>query len=100
VARFSSGDSDVKNKPRSGRPCTVITQRNEECLIQLIRTNRPITTRELRTELNIDCNALETMVVTLKYRISMEINRRHYFLSDCRNMLHLWKSSKDCNKCN
>jgi hypothetical protein len=25
VARFSSGDSDVKDKPRSGRPCTAVT---------------------------------------------------------------------------
>ena len=25
VARFSSGVSDVKDKPRSGRPCTAVT---------------------------------------------------------------------------
>ena len=25
VARFSSGDSDVKDKPRSGRSCTAVT---------------------------------------------------------------------------
>jgi transposase len=25
VARFSSGDSDVKDKPRSGRPSTAVT---------------------------------------------------------------------------
>ena len=29
---FSSGDSDVKDKPRSGRPCTAVTPRNEERL--------------------------------------------------------------------
>ena len=32
VARFSSGDSDMKDKPRSGRPCTAVTPRNEERL--------------------------------------------------------------------
>ena len=32
VARFSSGDSDVKDKPRSGRPCITVTPRNEERL--------------------------------------------------------------------
>jgi len=68
VARFSSGDSDVKDKPRSGRPCTAVTPRNEERLDQLIRANRRITTRELCTELNIGCNALEAMVATLGYR--------------------------------
>jgi transposase len=25
VARFCSGDSDTKDKPRSGRPCTAVT---------------------------------------------------------------------------
>ena len=32
MARFSSGDSDVKDKPRSGWPCTAVTPRNEERL--------------------------------------------------------------------
>jgi len=49
VARFSSGDSDVKDKPCSGRPCTTVTPRNEERLDQLICVNRWITTRELGT---------------------------------------------------
>ena len=68
VARFSSGYSDVKDKPRSGRPYTAVTPRNEERFDQLIRANRRITTRELCTELNIGCNALEAMVATLEYR--------------------------------
>ena len=29
-ARFSSGNSDVKDKPRSGRACTAVTPQNEE----------------------------------------------------------------------
>jgi len=49
VVRFSSGDSDVKDEPRSGRPCTAVTPRNEERLDQLIRANRRIMTRELGT---------------------------------------------------
>ena len=68
VVCFSSGDSDVKDKPRSGRPYTAVTPRNEERLDQLIRANRRITTRELCAELNIGFNALETMVATLEYR--------------------------------
>jgi len=39
VARFSSGDSDVKDKPRSGRPCTAVTPRYEERLDQRNRRN-------------------------------------------------------------
>ena len=68
VARFSSGDSDVQDKPRSGRPRTAVTPRNEERLDQFIRANRRITTRELCTELNIGFNVLETMVAALEYR--------------------------------
>ena len=68
VVRFSSGDSDVKDKPCSGGSCTAVKPRNEERLDQLIHVNRQITTREPCTELNIDCNALEAMVVTLEYR--------------------------------
>ena len=69
VVRFSSGDSDVKEKPCSGWPCTAVTPRNEERLDQLIRANRQITTRELCTERNIAFSTLETMVATLEYRI-------------------------------
>jgi len=68
VARFSSGGSDVKDKPCSRRLCTAVTPRNEEHLDQLIRANRRIMTREQCTELNISCDALETMVATLEYR--------------------------------
>ena len=35
VTRCSSGDMDVKDKPRSGRPRTAVTPRNEERLDQL-----------------------------------------------------------------
>jgi hypothetical protein len=68
MARFSSSDSDVKDKPRSGRSRTAITPRNEQRLDQLICANRRITTGELCTELNIGFNALEAMVATLEYR--------------------------------
>jgi len=61
VARFSSGDSDVKDKPRSGRKCTAVTPRNEERLYQLIRANQRITARQLCTELNIGFSALKTL---------------------------------------
>jgi hypothetical protein len=32
MARFNSGDSELKDKPRSGRPCTAVTPRNKERL--------------------------------------------------------------------
>jgi len=40
VVHFSSGDSDVKDKPHSGQPCRAVAPQNEECVNQLIHTNQ------------------------------------------------------------
>jgi hypothetical protein len=37
VVRFCGGDSDVRDKSRSERPCTALRPRNEERLNQLPR---------------------------------------------------------------
>ena len=68
VVCFSSGNSNIKDKPHSRWPCIGVTPRNEEHLDQLIRANWRITTRELCMELNIGFNALETIVAMLEYR--------------------------------
>jgi hypothetical protein len=54
--RNISGDSDVRDRPRSGQPCIAVSSRNEERLDKLIRANPRITTRELCTELNFEFN--------------------------------------------
>ena len=99
VAHFSSGDSDMKDKPRSGRPCIAVTQRNEEHLDQLIRANRRITTRELCTELNIGCNTLETM----EYRkvcarwVPRMLTQEHkeYRMQVCQDLLNQYEAEGD-----
>ena len=53
IGYFSSRDTDVKEKPCSGQPCTAVTAQNEEHLDQLICVNWQIMTRELCMELNI-----------------------------------------------
>ena len=53
MVRFGCGDSNVKDKPRSGQLCTAVTLQNEEHLYQLIHANQQIMTRELCAELNI-----------------------------------------------
>ena len=67
VAHFSSGD-DVKEKSRSGWPCTAVTPRNKEHLDQLIRGNRRITTRELSAKLNIQSQARQEDNLSLATR--------------------------------
>ncbi|PNF14748.1 hypothetical protein B7P43_G08352 [Cryptotermes secundus] len=65
VVRFNSGESEVHDKPRPGRPCSAATPHNEQ---RLIHKDRQITTRELFAQFNIGCNALETMLGKLDYR--------------------------------
>jgi len=56
VVRFSSGDSDVKDKLYSGWPCTSITPQNEEHLNQLICANsRIIISKLYRGEYWLQC---------------------------------------------
>jgi len=103
VARFCSGDGDVKDKPRSGRTCTAVTPRNEERLDQLIPVNRRITTRQLCTELNIGCNALEAMVATLEYRkvcarwVPRMLTQEHkeHRMQVCQELLNQYEAEGD-----
>ena len=67
MVHFSSGDSDVKDKPCSRQPCTAITPQNEEFLGHLIHMNWQLMTREHSKEMNITFNALEVMVTALEY---------------------------------
>jgi len=53
VMPSSSNDSDVKDKPCSGQPCTAVTPQNEDCLDQPNQANWWITSRELSAELHI-----------------------------------------------
>jgi len=100
---FSSGDSDVKDEPHSRRPFTAVTPRNEERLDQLIRANRRITTRELCMELNIGCNALETVVATLEYRkvcarsVPFMFTQEHkeHRMQVCQDLLNQYEAEGD-----
>ena len=67
VRRFRSGDRDVSDKPRSGRPCTATIPENEVHLDELIHANRRVTVNEMRAELDVGIGALETMFSSLGY---------------------------------
>jgi hypothetical protein len=53
VVYFNSSESEVHDKSCHGCPYSATTPHNEQCLNQLIRTDRQITTKELREWLNI-----------------------------------------------
>jgi len=75
---FSSGNSNVKDKPHSGRLRRALTPQNEHCLDQLIHANRQFMTRELCMDRNIILNTLETMLAVLEYHkaCAMNVHRR------------------------
>ena len=64
---FSSGDSNMEDKPYSGWPHTAVMPGNEKHLNQLTCADWWIMTRELCTELHICFSALEMIVATLEY---------------------------------
>ena len=57
VVHFSSGDSDMKDKPCSGQPCTAVTPEMKSVLINSSRQSVDYDL-ELCTELNIGFNAV------------------------------------------
>jgi len=67
VLRFSSGNSNMRDKPHSRWPLTAVAPWNEEYLNQLICMNQQITTRELCKELNNGFNASEKAMTVLGY---------------------------------
>jgi transposase len=60
--------SGLKDMPRSGRPCTAVTEENKKRVNQLILQNRSITTRELHAAVGIGFNALHTILKKLGFR--------------------------------
>jgi len=61
AVHFSSGKSDMKDKPCSRQPRSVVTPQNEVHFSLLVHMHRWIPTRELHMELNISFTALEMM---------------------------------------
>ena len=67
VVHFIHDNSDVKYKPRSGRPLRSCHTMKQRALQSAISASQWIMTRELCMELNIGFSALETVVVMLEY---------------------------------
>ena len=68
-ARFRSGDFDLKDAPRSGRP----TKIDEDKLKAMIENNRRCTTREIAEKLNISHTCVERHLKQLGYVNKLDI---------------------------
>ena len=68
-ARFRSGDFDLKNAPRSGRP----TEVDNDEIKTMIKNNRCSTTREIAEKLNISHICVERHLKQLGYVNNLDI---------------------------
>ena len=68
-ARFRSGDFDLKDAPRSGRP----TEVNDDKIKAMIENNRRSTTGEIAEKLNISHTCVERHLKQLGYVNKLDI---------------------------
>jgi transposase len=62
MKKVKEGETSIEDKPRSGRPSTVITDTNRQRVDELIREERRVTRRELAAQLDCGHNALKKWV--------------------------------------
>src|ERR1700761_8057826 len=68
MKKFKEGETNIEDKPRSGRPSTATTDNNRQRVDQLIRTDRRVTIRELAAQLDVGHDIIQQIVDDLEYR--------------------------------
>jgi histone-lysine N-methyltransferase SETMAR len=67
VVHFKNGESDICDKPRSGRPPSVATPEKKASVDGLIRNNRRISCRVIADSVGISLGTAQTIVAELGY---------------------------------
>jgi len=68
VKHFKDGNRSIQDEPRSGRPRTVSTERNQERVDEIIQDDRRVTVDTIARRLGIGHNAVQEMIESLGYR--------------------------------
>lgn len=68
VKKFREGETEINDKPRSGRPSTSVTNDNRQRVDELIRGDRRITIYEIADALQVAYGSAQSMVEELGYR--------------------------------
>ncbi|KAI6652959.1 Transposase [Oopsacas minuta] len=69
AARFRSGDADVTDLPRSGRPVSATTSENIALIESMVMEDKCITANQLEQSMEISSGAIHTILMTeLGYR--------------------------------
>ena len=87
-ARFRSGDSDLKDVPRSGCP----TEVDDDKIKTIIENNRRSTTREIAEKLNISHTCVERYIKQLG-----SVNKLNIWVPHKLNEIRLTKQIFNCD---
>ena len=68
VKHFEDENTSIENEPRSSRPRTASTERNEERVDEIIQDDRRVTVDTIARTLGIGHNAVQEMIESLGYR--------------------------------
>jgi len=82
--RFRKGCESVEDEERLGRPSTSKTQENVERVIEMIRSNRRLTIREIAEDLNISYVSVQNILTTV---LNMRRVRAKFDNAPC----HTWR---------
>ena len=89
-ARFRSGDFDLKDSPRSGRP----TEVDDDKIKAMIENNKCSTTRQIAEKLNISHTCVERHLKKLGYinKLDIWVQKRNDFVA---NPIQISETSKE-----
>ena len=68
VQRFKTGDFDISDKERPGRPSSVTTDKNSALVEKMVKNNRTITTYQLMERLSSSKGSVLRLLEDLGYR--------------------------------
>lgn len=68
VAHFKSGNSEIADKPRAGRPPSATTQANKTRIDEIIRNDRRVTVVDIIQTIGIGSHAVQSIIAELGYR--------------------------------
>ena len=69
VTHFKSGSSSITDRPRSGRPTTVVTEETRVLVDGLIRIDRRITVREIVEKIGTGHNAAHNIICAIPFTL-------------------------------
>jgi transposase len=103
VKKFRDGESEIADKPRSGRSSTSVTDNRRSRIDELIRENRRITIHKIADALQLFYGSVQAMIENLGYHKvcakwvprQLTPDLRHIRVEGCQELLIMFEVQKD-----